>query len=209
MIELWIILTIMTFVALGFVLKPLFANNADQSGVKGTSKNSDQQVTVRQKSTKKQSLYVINEHFEKIFNKASTAEWIFRGALKVSPKFEKGALILSIVLPALALTLYLFLGSSPTLKNFRWVQNQVAVVKADMRRFGNLNKLTLKLEQHMKQHPNSSRGWFLLGRLYLAEHHYQKAVLVLKRADKLQPNNLETSKALSYALNAGFPLSRE
>ncbi len=49
--------------------------------------------------------------------------------------------------------------------------------------------LIQKLQAHLDAHPDSARGWYLLGRLYASQHLWEKAHQVFKRAYALDPND--------------------
>lgn len=46
-----------------------------------------------------------------------------------------------------------------------------------------------RLTQHLKQHPNSAKGWFLLGRLYASQNQWQPAEAAFFKAHQLKPDD--------------------
>lgn len=51
------------------------------------------------------------------------------------------------------------------------------------------DKILQRMLEHLKEHPKSAQGWYLLGRLYASQHQWQLAAQAFKRAVELEPAN--------------------
>ncbi len=60
-------------------------------------------------------------------------------------------------------------------------------------------ELIEKLKLTLQQQPNSARGWYLLGRLYVSQNQWQQANDSFERAHQLQPENEQIT--VNYAQN--------
>jgi len=85
------------------------------------------------------------------------------------------AVITAIVVPVVAVSLYLGLGRADLAE----VQPQKA---PDVHQ---IEKMMAKLENHLKEKPDDSEGWVMLGRSYTALNEYAKAEDAYKHAYKL------------------------
>jgi len=99
------------------------------------------------------------------------------------------AIVLTLGLPLLSLMLYLHWGSSRKLEQYWLLQKQSALVKAEMAKIKSPLQAIKQLQAHLEAHPNSPKGWYLLGQIYLKMQYYQKALLAFKQAYQLKPNN--------------------
>lgn len=76
-------------------------------------------------------------------------------------------------------------------------KQQVAKVMQD---FKNPQQVIDKLKSHLVQDPNSAKGWFLLGRLYMSQNQLEQAIDAFNKSLDLQPGSLQTQLNLSQAL---------
>ena len=63
-----------------------------------------------------------------------------------------------------------------------------------------VSEIIEKMEKHLAKQPNSAQGWYLLGKLYFHQAHYQLASNALKKAYQLRPDDLETKLYYAQAL---------
>jgi len=61
----------------------------------------------------------------------------------------------------------------------------------------NTNELSLRLENHLKNNPDSARGWYLLGRLYVSQNKITNALHTFRKAYKLDSKDIPIT--LNYA----------
>lgn len=59
-----------------------------------------------------------------------------------------------------------------------------------------INRLSAKLDDT----PNSSKGWYLLGRLYVAQNEFKNAVYAFKKAHHFEPDNEQYTVNYAHAL---------
>ncbi len=107
---------------------------------------------------------------------------------------------LIIALPIIAILLYLHFGASHSLQRYWVLKRQASAVKAELSKIKSPKQVIDRLIAHLKAYPNSAKGWYLLGRLYLGERRYANAVSVLSKAYYLQPKKTEYAIAYAQAL---------
>ena len=193
MIVFWVIIAFMIVLALAFVLLPLIR----KSGVGLTHSHDDlEKVLYREHLQQLQAKLAAKEIDQQEYQLArleldrsllqttssSSASRLYRD----QPSY-KTALLLLIVFPVAALLLYLHWGASQKLQQAELLQKRVAVVKAEIEKTGSPIAIIDALKSRLQQHPQSARGWFLLGRLYMSNQQYQDAVEVFAKANQLQP----------------------
>lgn len=115
------------------------------------------------------------------------------------------AIILTLGMPLLSLTLYLHWGSSEKLEQYWLLKRQAALVKIEMAKIKNPIQVIDQLKAHLKAHPDSPKGWYLLGRIYLHMRYYQKSLLAFKKAYRLKPDNF--GYAIEY-VKASFLINK-
>ncbi|CAN5227457.1 hypothetical protein BH10PSE19_BH10PSE19_20900 [soil metagenome] len=104
---------------------------------------------------------------------------------------------LVLALPALAVTLYLKWGFSNDLAQWYAEQQQATAVQKTMAEFKSPAELITKMQTILKQRPDSTRGWFLLGRLYFSLGKYSEAAHAFAKAHTLEAK--DPAIALQYA----------
>ncbi len=101
------------------------------------------------------------------------------------------ALVIALLLPAVAISLYQWVGTPRALDN-----NQALARNSD-EHGPDMQQAIRKLAEKLKQNPNDGEGWTLLGRAYKAGEQYAPAREALKRALELLPDNPDVM--LEYA----------
>lgn len=102
-------------------------------------------------------------------------------------------------LPLFALLIYFLLGSSQQLQQFwRWKHQEVQV-QQQMAQIKNPQQIIERMREHLRQSPNSTEGWYLLGKLYLDQRQYSFAEHALTRAQQLAPQSGEILVELAKA----------
>ncbi len=61
----------------------------------------------------------------------------------------------------------------------------------------NTNDLSRRLAKHLKNHPDSARGWYLLGRLYVSQNQLNQAMYAFSKAYKLDSKDIPIT--INYA----------
>lgn len=95
-----------------------------------------------------------------------------------------------VFLPVGALLLYHHWGAMDALSRY-WTAQLTHVTSPE--------QVVEELKNHLKDHPNSAKGWYLLGRLYLGQNEFMQAKAVLSKAHELKPNNPEYTVAYAEA----------
>lgn len=52
------------------------------------------------------------------------------------------------------------------------------------------NELSVRLVKHLKNNPDSARGWYLLGRLYVSQNKLKKALQAFTKAYRVDPEDI-------------------
>ncbi len=91
---------------------------------------------------------------------------------------------------------YFYFGHSAQYADYLNIQMQAkALVKSH-----GVPEVTARIHAHLKKQPKDSKGWFLLGKLYLRQGKYAQSVEALSKANALQPDNDVTLMTLAEAL---------
>jgi len=113
------------------------------------------------------------------------------------------ALLVIVVLPVAALWLYLHWGASQQLAEHVLLQKHAAAIKAELKQLHSPQQVIDTLTTHLRRAPNSAKGWYLLGRLYLTIGKYHAAAVAFKKANQLTINQpgimLGYAQALFFA----------
>jgi cytochrome c-type biogenesis protein CcmH/NrfG len=104
-----------------------------------------------------------------------------------------------IAFPVLPIGFYLLLGNHHQLQAL-WAQRQQSqAVQQELSQLKNPQELIDRLQDRLRQDPQSAQGWYLLGKLYLGQQQYANAESALSRAHELAPNSAETVLVLAKA----------
>ncbi len=106
---------------------------------------------------------------------------------------------LALALPLAALALYFRLGS-PDIPGAPWGEGRPAMASAET---AELPEVAAKLAKRMRQNPDDSRGWRLLGRSYLTLGRHGEAARAFARAVALDDTDIAAWVGLGEALTFG------
>ncbi len=109
-------------------------------------------------------------------------------------------LVMAMVLPLAAISLYLHYGSSAQLFQYWALKKQAGLIKQELAKLKDPQQIIDRLEKHLQQHPQSYKGWYLLGRLDLRSKNYAKAEVELANAFQGESENNEYAVAYAQAL---------
>lgn len=140
MIIFWLIFSLMTLIAMSFLITPFFRQSA--------------QTAVATNNTGKNTIY-----------------------------------LLLLLLPVLAITLYLKLGASEKMAEQQNLLEKSTLINAEIKKLGSLQNIILKLKEQIAENPDAE-GWSLLGRLYLKSQQFKDAAHAFAQANQLTPNQL-------------------
>jgi cytochrome c-type biogenesis protein CcmH/NrfG len=127
---------------------------------------------------------------------------IFRKPNYLFILFNKKLILLSGIVTLTALVGYYYLGSSQALFTYyaRLQQKPNEMSSEVIKSYGTPADITKKMRQMLQKNPNSSEGWYLLGRLYFSQSQYSDASHAFAFAYKLAPNNLNISFQYAQSL---------
>ena len=109
------------------------------------------------------------------------------------------AAILVISLPVFAILLYQKWGAYTEVKQASLIKTRLAEVKQQIATDGSRQALIKQFEAHLHANPDSAKGWYLLGKLYLGEGERAQAVDALAKSNTLKPDDAETMLAFAEA----------
>lgn len=104
-----------------------------------------------------------------------------------------------VMMPIVALVLYNFMGASQQLQAFQKMQREAKSIRAAMTQIHSPQQLITALRNHLSRHPNSAKGWYLLGQIYLHQQQFAAALTAMNKAHQLQPNNIDISLGYAHA----------
>lgn len=106
-----------------------------------------------------------------------------------------------LLVPLIAIGLYLKLGSSQKVADEQKAQQEYLLAEAEIKKLGSIENIIASLKEKVTANPDSE-GWFLLGRLYLKSQRFQEATHAFEKANQLEPNQPEV--LLLYAESLYF-----
>lgn len=207
MIIFYLLLVLFTLIALAFVLTPLLHASKKKS-LQPTQlsvtlyreqlQNLDEQL--KKNEILLEDYQLSREELEQSLLDETSANEIYV-AEKKSPNYLT-AIVLLIILPAAAILLYLHWGNSQSFFKWRIANQQAAQIKADMAAYGSTQNIIHALQEKLQENPDSAKGWYLLGRLYMSQQQPQQAVQAFAKANHLQPDDIQIMQ--NYAASLFF-----
>ena len=110
------------------------------------------------------------------------------------------ALLLAPILACFVFIGYWNWGSWPDWITYRHQQVKLKQAQDILASVGSSQKLIDKLTAHLKEQPGSSRGWYLLGKLYASQGNWESARDAYARAHQLKPADAETAVHYAHSL---------
>lgn len=107
--------------------------------------------------------------------------------------------VLSVMLVLAVVTLYHQWGGWQAWQDFQEQQVKAKLAKQLMKQYKTPTALIDSLRQKVLQHPNSAKGWYLLGRLYASQNEWHSAHQCFMKALRLQPEDEQYVVNDSYA----------
>ncbi len=104
-----------------------------------------------------------------------------------------------IALALVAFILYWHLGASKKLQHYWTLQREANQVKLELSKVKNPKQVVDKLKSYLRSHPNSPKGWYLLGRIHLTQRQYPEALLAFQKAHRQKPANTDYTVAFVQA----------
>jgi len=124
-----------------------------------------------------------------------------------TPKADGGprtAVLLAVLLPTAAVSLYLYLGNSDLIPRLAAATTAEARTPAahpgPPGELPSLEVMVQRLADKLERHPDDLQGWMMLGRTYFAIGRPQQALPALERAYGLAPDNPDVLVAYAEAI---------
>lgn len=109
-------------------------------------------------------------------------------------------LLLIILFPIIALLFYWQWGNYSLYSQWKSSQQQAALVKQTLAHLGTTENIIAALQEKLRQDPQSARGWYLLGKLYMSQQQFKNAAVALANANHLQPQQVEIMQTYAESL---------
>jgi cytochrome c-type biogenesis protein CcmH len=204
MVSFWIVIFVMTLVALAFVIVPLLRtpHSINPSFTQSHLALYHERLhTLQQQLLQGEITQFTYEQFQLELQKALLHDVPQHDSTIFDTRSSRVlALILLLALPLIAGWWYWQEGNSRSVAQWHLAQQQAALVKAEIAKLGSPEQIAAALRARLQQEPQSARGWYLLGNLEVGLQHYTQAVQALKRANELQPNDINIMVKYAEAL---------
>lgn len=122
----------------------------------------------------------------------AVASLFFAGILYYLVSLPNRWLQLGLILCSLSIVwlLYAKLGGMQALHAYRLAKYRQHEATTLLKQLGGEQALLKKLQEKLKQNPNSPRGWYLLGRLYMSFGQLKEAEQAFAKAHAQKPNSI-------------------
>ena len=209
----WIISAILTIIALAFILPALFRRDDVQDATReqnisiAKEQLADLELRFEQAEIDEENYQQIRDELElALFDdlKKSDTEFASNNSNKKSFKIIDTLPILLLV-PLIAVPVYLNLGNLNFTKQFDSKKAAVEVAKASMPLNADgtpdIEKITANLKAEMQNNPTDPKGWYMLGRSYMLLKRFPEAAESFDKSLSLRPDLAETMLSLADALS--------
>ena len=105
-----------------------------------------------------------------------------------------------LLVPALSVYMYYRLGDYRVIENPELTMARAEVASDPSRPPMSMDQMILKVKKHLKENPEDSRGWFVLGRALMSVQQYGEALTAYQRSYELTPEEPAVALALADAL---------
>jgi cytochrome c-type biogenesis protein CcmH len=196
MILFWSIIIAMIIIALGFILIPLLNKNPPVLLDHAEYNLKLYQNRLHELSVQNSIGAIENIHYQVASNELQrqlldeTQDQPKSSKVITHRSFGTATLLLFIV-PIVALMLYLHWGDSKQVQQLLVSQDNIAQAAKLRAQLGSPQQVILQLQQHLQQTPQSSEGWYLLGRLYASQQQLNDASTAFAHAYQLAPQNVD------------------
>ncbi len=100
-------------------------------------------------------------------------------------------IVLSLAMISGSYVFYQKVGGEKQLLAWQQGVEQQQRLQKELAKFKNPDQLIEKFKQHLQQQPDSGKGWYLLGRLYITSNRIDEATAAFAKAYQLQPENMD------------------
>ncbi len=206
----WIISAILILVALAFVLPSLL-----------------RQRRTLQDGSREQNIFIANEQLEDLETRFEQGEIDSDAYQSTRDELEQslfsdikndgegssnsnskssllGGVLVALLIPAIAIPVYLKIGNLPFTKMLDSKQAAAKVADAKVPRNADgtpdIDTMIAGLQKRMEADPKNGKGWMMLGRSYMVMKRYPEAANSYERALKLKPQSADLMLALADSL---------
>jgi len=102
---------------------------------------------------------------------------------------SRGFIIIAILTTLFSLTVYRIFGNHQALEEWFSAGEQHYQLLVTLDQLGGVNGVITRIKKKLENNPDDAEGWFILGKLYLANQNYTEAKAALSKAHALQPQN--------------------
>ncbi len=110
------------------------------------------------------------------------------------------AVVLAVLVSLCALLFYHYWGDSRQLATYKQKQAVAAQTQKAIQAMGSSQQIIARMQAYLQQHPDSPKGWFLLGRVYYNLNKFTDAADAFAKAHQQQPRNVEYMLQYAHAL---------
>ncbi len=136
------------------------------------------------------SLALDLERQQAINNNSESGKWVI--------------IVFAILVPALSITMYLELGEFRVIDNpalaLPRTQSTQSAQATSSGKTPTMSEMIQKVKDHLRENPEDSRGWFMLGRSLMTVQQFPEAVAALQRSYDLNKEEPSVMLALADAL---------
>jgi len=209
----WIISAILTVIALAFVLPSLLRQrntlqdaSREQNIFIANEQLEDLEARFEKGEIDNESYQTTRDELEQsLFSdiKATDVNESIGSSDNVKPSLI-GAILVALLIPAIAIPVYLKVGSLPFTEMLDSKQAAAKVADAQVPRNADgtpdIDTMIAGLQKKMEANPDNAKGWMMLGRSYMVVKRYPEAANSYERALKLKPKSADLMMALADSL---------
>lgn len=211
----WIIATILTLIALAFLMPSLLRKQRVPGGADDARRKQNIQIA-------KEQLEDLEQRFEKgemeddaykstrdelemaLFEDTKELDLEAKLKHKASPVSMVGSVAIALLVPLLALGMYTKLGSPVFTTSLSSQQAAKQELEKNVPKNADgtpdIDTMVAGLQKKMEANPNNPKGWFMLGRSYMVMKRYPEAAKAFEQAYKLQPESTDVMLSLADSL---------
>lgn len=119
--------------------------------------------------------------------------------INTSTLLSKYFLFSALFVTVFSLGIYQFKNNNLALKQWLAHGEQHYQLQEDIQQLGGFEGMIERIKKKLAANPDDATGWFILGKLYLANQDYTHAKQALDKAAKLRPNDVEIERFYNMA----------
>lgn len=104
-----------------------------------------------------------------------------------------------------SIILYHYQGAPREVNAWNTTGNKHYQLLTEYNKLGGIQGIISRIQLQLKNHPDDAKGWFILGKLYLANQDYAHATSALQKAHQLAPHDQEINHYYRLATQTGKP----